>query len=138
MSFREKSAWVTLIAIALVLLLYYLHAPRVLSPQASGWELHILVLCFAAFIVIDVVAHVVLYLRNWKDARRPKDEREQLIDLKAVRIASWVFVAGAFMSVATLHAGATVGGIAYLVLTSFAVSQIVKHAARIIYYRRGF
>jgi hypothetical protein len=37
-----------------------------------------------------------------------------------------------------LHAGATVGGIAYLVLTSFAVSQVVKHAARIIYYRRGF
>ena len=137
MSFREKSAWVTLIAIAFVVGLYYMHAPRVLDPRSGGWELHILVLCFAAFIVIDLVAHVVLYLRYPKDARTPKDERERLIDMKAVRIAYWVFVAGAFLSVATLHAGATVGGIAYLVLTAFAVSQLVKHAARVIYYRRG-
>ena len=137
MSFREKSAWVTLIAIALVLVLYYLHGPRLFNPQADGWQLHVLVLCFAAFIAIDVVAHVVLYLRYPKDAWTPKDEREQLIDLKAGRIASWVFVAGAFLSVATLHAGATAGGIAYLVLTAFAVSQIVKQTARIIYYRRG-
>jgi hypothetical protein len=138
MSFREKSAWVTLIAIALVVVLYYLHAPRVLIPQSGGWELHILALCFATFIVIDVVAHVVLYLRYPKDARTPKDERERLIDLKAVGIAHWVFVVGAFLSVATLHAGATVFGVGYLVLTAFAVSQVVKHAARIVYYRRGF
>jgi archaellum biogenesis protein FlaJ (TadC family) len=135
MSFREKSAWVTLIAIVLVVVLYYLHGPRLFNP--GGWQLQILVICFAAFIAIDVVAHIVLYLRYPKDAWTPKDEREQLIDLKAARIASWVFVAGTFLSVATLHAGVTAGGIAYLVLTAFAVSQIVKQTARIIYYRRG-
>jgi hypothetical protein len=137
MSFREKSASVTLIAIVLVFLLYYSHGPSLFNPQAGGWQLHLLVLCFAAFIVIDVVAHVVLYLRYPKDAWTPKDEREQFIDLKALRIASWVFVAGTFMAVASTHAGATVGGIAYLLLTAFAVSQVVKQAARIVYYRRG-
>lgn len=136
MSFREKSAWVTLIAIVLVFVLYFLHGPG-LFPEGNGWQLHLLVLCFATFIVIDVVAHVVLYVRYPKDAWTPKDEREQLIDLKAGRIASRVFVAGTFLAVASMHLTTKGGTVPYLVLMAFAVSQMVKHAARIIYYRRG-
>ncbi|HZF28905.1 MAG TPA: hypothetical protein VE907_07295 [Gammaproteobacteria bacterium] len=136
MSFREKSAWVTLTAIVLVFVLYFLHGPGLL-PRPSGWQLHLLVLCFAAFIVIEVVAHGVLYVRYPKDAWTPRDEREQLIDLKAVRIASRVFVAGTFLAVASIHLTTVGGTVPYLVLMAFAVSQVVKHAARIIYYRRG-
>ncbi|HEY8519725.1 MAG TPA: hypothetical protein VIN61_06570 [Gammaproteobacteria bacterium] len=37
MSFREKSAWVTLIAILIVATMYFLHVPSVLDPdRASG------------------------------------------------------------------------------------------------------
>jgi hypothetical protein len=95
------------------------------------------VLCFATFIAIEVVAHIVLYLRYWKDARTPKDEREQLLELKATRLAARIFVVGSFLAIMTTHHGATGPGVAYFVLMAFAIAEIVNYAARIIYYRRG-
>lgn len=138
MSFREKSAWVTLIAILLVSLLFLTHGPRVFAGRVGAWELHLVAICIAAFLVIEVVAHVVLYWRNPKDARTPKDEREQLADLKATRLAAHVFVLGSFVAIlASVHApnAAIVG---FVVLAAFVIAEVVNYAARIIYYRRGF
>jgi Ca2+/Na+ antiporter len=137
MSFREKSAWITLIAILLVSVMFFLHGPDIFDPSPSMWTLHIAALSIAAFIVIEVVAYVVLYLRYPKDARTPKDEREQLIALKATRLAAYVYVAGSFLVIlASIHVGSgpTVG---YFVLMAFVIAEIVNYAARIIYYRRG-
>ena len=62
MSFREKSAWVTLLAILLVFALFGLHIPRLLDP--GHFEIHALLACFVAFLSIEVVAWVVLRLRG--------------------------------------------------------------------------
>jgi hypothetical protein len=138
MSFREKTAWVTLIAILFVSGLFFAHGPDIFAGEIDAWELHLVGMCVAAFIVIEVVAYVVLYLRNPRDARTPKDERERLIDLKALRLAAYVYVLGSFLAIiASVHApsGAVVG---FLVLAAFVIAEIVNYAARIIYYRRGF
>jgi hypothetical protein len=138
MSFREKSAWITLISILLVLALYITHVPNALEPEPGLWELQVVGITFATFIVIDVIAHVVLYLRFWKDGRTPKDERERLIDLKATRLAWYVFVVGTLITIiATPHHGASGFGVMIFVLFAFAIAEIVNYAARIIYYRRG-
>ena len=137
MSFREKSAWVTLVSILLVSALYVFHVPAILEPHPSMWVLHVIGLCLAAFIVIEVVAHVVLYLRFPKEARTPKDERERLCDLRATRLAAYVYVVGSFVAVfGGLH-GASGFGVGVGVLLSFVVAEIVNYTARIIYYRRG-
>jgi len=138
MSFREKSAWITLIAILLVSVLFFLHGPELFRPVADPWTFHAVVASIAAFIVIEVVAYVVLYLRYPKDARTPKDEREQLIGLKATRLAAYVYVVGSFLAVLTVHHGASAGTVGYLVLVAFVVAEIVNYTARIIYFRRGF
>ena len=95
MSFREKSAWVTLIAILLVFALFVLHAPRLSHPGIS--DFHVLVACIGAFILIETVAYLVLRLRYPEDARTPIDERERLINLKATRLASGCYVVGSFL-----------------------------------------
>jgi Ca2+/Na+ antiporter len=92
----------------------------------------------AAFVVIEVIAHIVLYLRFPKEARTPKDEREHLIDLRATRLAAYVYVAGTFLAILTPHHGASGFAVGVFVLFAFAVAEFVKYAARIIYYRRGF
>ena len=99
MSFREKTAWVTMIATWLVL----------------RW-------------------------RFPRDAREPVDERERFIDLKAMRVAYYVFAAAAFTGMfITLHlASAGPVAIAMTTLMAFLLSQVVKHAVRIICFRRGF
>ena len=138
MSFREKSAWITLLSILLVAGFYFLHVPTFLNPSPGVWELHIIGLSIAAFIVIEVVAHVVLYLRYPKDARTPKDERERLIDLRATRIAAYVYVLGTFLAILTPHHGASGFGVGLFVLIAFVIAEIVNYTMRIVLYRRGF
>jgi hypothetical protein len=135
MSFREKSAWVTLIAILLVFALFVLHAPRLSHPGPSAF--HVLVACIGAFVVIETGAYLVLRLRYPEDARTPLDERERLINLKATRLASGFYVVGSFLGVMTIHLGANGPMVGYFIVLAFVIAEIVKYVARIIYYRRG-
>jgi len=141
MSFREKRAWVTLITLIFVLILFWLHIPptRMIRPPSDMWVLHVLMLMIATFITIEIVARIVMRIRSPRDARTPKDERERLIELKNIEIAWYVFVTlslgGIFV---TIHAGANEIGLGFVVLFSFVVAEIVNYAMRIRYYRRGF
>lgn len=137
MSFREKSAWVTLISILLVTYMFFLHVSWTLNPEPSMWRVHALLACLLTFIVIEVIAHIVLYLKFPRDARTPRDEREQLIDLKATRIAAYVYVVASFLAVGTMHLGANRIGIACNVLLAFVLAEIINYATRIYYYRRS-
>ena len=91
------------------------------------------------FILIELAAYVVLRLRYPNDARTPKDEREQLIDLKALRLAAYVYFAGSFIAIfVTIHlAYGGAGAVGVSVLMAFVVAEIVNYTARIIYYRLG-
>jgi hypothetical protein len=135
MPFREKSAWVTLFAILLVFALFVLHAPRLSHPTPG--DFHALLACIGAFVVIETVAFLVLRLRYPEDARTPIDEREQLINLKATRLAARCYVVGSFLAVLTLHHGASANMIGYFIVLAFVIAEVVKYSARIVYYRRG-
>lgn len=141
MSFREKRAWVTMLALIFVLLLFWLHISptRMLAPPPDVWVLHVLGLMIATFVTIEIIAQIIMRIRSPRDAKTPKDEREQLIELKSRAIAWYVFVilslSGIFV---TLHAGANEIGLGFVVLSSFVVAEIVNYAMRILYYRRGF
>lgn len=139
MSFREKTAWVTMLAILGVSLMYWFHVPSLFDPQPGFRVLHAMGASIVAYALIELVAWIVLRLRYPQDARTPKDERERLIDLKAIRVAYYVFIVGAIGGMfVTLHViGAHVVGLGMVIFAAFVLSQIAKHAARIIYYRRG-
>jgi hypothetical protein len=140
MSFREKSAWITLITLVLLLVFYVLHLPPPwwLRADMGGFFFHVLTIGAIAFVVVELIAHAIVAIRAPRDARAPRDEREQLIALKARSIAGRVY---AFLSLGSvflvIHLGANDGGIIYCLFLSFVVSQIVNYAARVIYYRRG-
>lgn len=139
MSFREKSAWVTLITLIVLSIAFVLHIPWpwTLSPASSPFMFHILVLAIVAFIVIEIVAHVAIAIFSPRDARAPKDERDRLIELKSVAVAAYVYAFLSLGSIFTIHLGANAIGVAYLVFLSFVVAEVVNHALRIYYYRRG-
>jgi hypothetical protein len=139
MSFREKTAWVTLIALVLVSLMYGLHMPNPFEPHRHGWVLLVLGLSLGTFVLIELIAWLVFFVRNPKETRTPKDEREQIIALKASRIGSWVFTVGTFLAIfISLHlAGAGTVAMGISVVIAFVLAQVVRHAAIIIYYRRG-
>ena len=117
MSFREKSAWITLITLVIVF--------------------EALVLATITFVVVVVVAHVIVAVRAPREASAPADERERLIGLKATRIGAYVYAALSLSSIFLIHHGANEIGLAYLVLSSFVIAEIVSCVARIVYHRRG-
>jgi hypothetical protein len=138
MPFREKTAWLTLCAILLVSVMFWLHAPSEFNSHSHRWVLLALLVSLGTYVLIEIVGYVVLRLRNPRDAKTPKDERERLIDLKALRFAYYTFVIGTFAGIfVMLHVvRAGPGTIGTVVLAAFVAAQVAKHAARIIYYRR--
>jgi hypothetical protein len=138
MSFREKSAWITLVSIIVVAGFYFLHVPWTLRPEPNPRLATALLYCIVAFVVIEVVGHGIAALRAPKDARTPRDERERLIDLRATRIAAYVYVLGTFLAVLTLHHGANAIAVGNGVLMAFVFAEIVNYSTRIVYHRRGF
>lgn len=137
MSFREKSAWISLVSISFVGFVFFLHVPRTLTPTSGPEIFHALLLCLAALILIEVVAHVVVAIRAPLDARAPKDEREFLIELRAIRLAAYVYAALSIGAVSLLHVGANGGAVGYAVLLALVVAELVNYGSRILYYRRG-
>ncbi len=137
MSFHEKSAWVTLISILSVSVLYFLHMPIPYGDPPEPGFFHATVACIVVLIVIEIIAHIIIALHNPKDAQTPKDERERLIELKATAIAAYVYVVGTFAAVVTVHIGADGFTVGYGILLAFVIAEVVNYAMRIYYYRRG-
>ena len=141
MSFREKRAWVTLITLVGVLILFWLHIPpgRMLAPEPNLWLLHVLALMLATFVTVEIIAHFVMRIGSPRDAKTPKDERERLIELKSIAIAWYSYailsIGGVFV---TIHMGANEIGLGFVVLLAFVIAEIINYAMRIYYYRRGF
>ena len=137
MSLREKSAWISLVSIAAVGFVFFLHVPRTLTPRSGPEMFHALLICLSALIVIEVVAHAVVVIRAPLEARAPKDERERLIELRAIRVAAYVYAALSMGAVSLLHVGANGGAVGYAVLLALVVAELVNYGSRILYYRHG-
>jgi hypothetical protein len=141
MSFREKSAWITLITLVLVSVLWTTHfpwaGPFTLAPASNPFVFDTLFLAVVSFVVIEIVAHVIVALRAPREASARADERERLIGLKATRLGAYVYAILSLSSIFLIHLGANEIGLAYFVLFSFVIAEIVNYTARIVYYRRG-
>jgi len=139
MSFREKSAWITLITLFVLTILFFLHFPQPWQvSRPDQFMFHVTLLMIATFIGVEIIAHIIIAIRSPRDARTPKDERERLIELKSVAVAFYVYVIASLGSVfVTLHLGANQFSIGYLLLLSFVLAEIVNYALRVIHYQRG-
>ena len=137
MSFREKSAWISLVLILAVFGPYFWFVGRSLAGQThvhGGTQFALILL----FIVLEIVVHIAVAARSPQDANAPMDERENLIDLKATRTAFYVLFGGALLSIFTLHFPVNVWTLSQFVLLSIVVAELVKFASQIVLFRRGF
>lgn len=137
MSFREKSAWISLISIFVVTTFYFTHISWSLTPPPNARAFHTLVVSLIALVAIEIVAHVYVAIRSPREARTPKDERERLIELKATRLAAYFYAPATFFVISLIHVGANQFALAYALLLAFAIAELIKYAARIVYYRHG-
>jgi hypothetical protein len=88
------------------------------------------------FVVGEIVLHALIVMQSPRDARAPKDERERLIDLKAMRVAFFVLLAGALMVIVLVHFPVDRFAILQALLFAVVVAELAMLGARLVYYRR--
>lgn len=138
MSFREKSAWIALLAYGGVFGAYFIALWQAWDP-AHGQPLSIgpLIAAMFAFVIIVTALTTLAALWNPKAANAPADEREKLIDLKAERAAAYTLSTGVLLSMTGLLLGFNGTLIANALLASLVAAELVKAGWQIASFRMG-
>lgn len=138
MSFREKSAWVTFVLL-MGFAIYFIevanHWVNPAAPHENYFQLFVLLVI--AIVILQAASHIVIAKQSPRDAKAPLDERERLIALRATRPAFFVLLVGAFLSIGTMHLGATPWTLAHCVLFAIWIAELTRFGTQIYYYRRG-
>lgn len=141
MSFREKSAWLCMLATLFVFAPYFAHVLQLsqrgelqFAPLAQ-----LLTLCIIIQSVVLVIAHGAIAIMD-KSAALLVDERDRAVELKSFKFAYYVLSIGLMGAVIIpLAWGINYGlaGIAQAALGCFVASELTKYLTQIIAYRWG-
>ena len=140
MSFREKSAWISFVCLLLLALAYFAgmhHHPHDAEGRDLINPLHLALAIFGAFVLLQLVLHLIITVQAPKDAHTPKDERELLIELRAARVGFYALVVGEFLSLAGVHVHGSWGALMSSVLYAILIAWLIKLGTEIVQYRRG-
>lgn len=134
MPFREKTAWITLVAMIAPTLFFASTGLGLMHPH--GFEaLHFFLLCVIAFVVLKVVLQLIAAAMAPKEARAPADERERLIGLRAGRNAHVALIVGVLFVPLSMHLDVHYSQLGFIAMLALMVSEVVRAASRIVYYR---
>jgi uncharacterized membrane protein len=136
MSFREKSAWITLITVLMVFGVYF---SALLTGHVRGvHSLFLLLVCGIGLLLLQGGLNLVAILTTPKDGRAPKDERETLIEWRSQALGYYVLMVlvlvGAFVPI---HFGHTALEMANFALFAVVIATVVVAVAQIVMFRRG-
>ncbi len=137
-SFEEKSVWIQLFATLLTFGAYFAIAGIMLSNGITALPAYAPL--FAAVVVLMVIVliagHIVAAIAS-RPRGRQRDERDRLIEWRAESNSSWVVAAGVLTGVTCMVISIEPVWVAHLLLLSLVLSEILKYAFQILYYRRG-
>jgi hypothetical protein len=135
MSFREKTAWISLISMAGIYGLYFWSLIR--SGRHNNAQLGGLLGTIIALAVVQTVLTIAVATFDPKNAQAPRDEREKLIELKATRFAYAGLATGIALAVffAAFTPPITFGANSLLFI--LVVTEIMRSSRQIIQYRRS-
>jgi hypothetical protein len=138
MSFREKSAWITFVLLLAFGIYFGEVAAHMLDPtRPHANYLLLFVLLVVAIVILEIITHAVIAFRSPREAQTPIDERERLIELRSTRPAFFVLLVGAFLSVGTIHLGASTWLLAHCVLFAIWLAELTRYGSQLYHYRRG-
>ena len=141
MPYREKFAWLSLLAIALTYGPYFVLTA--LEPPPAGVLPNLEQLRFfgaiaIAQMVILLAGRAVLAARTPKDERGPADERDRAVELRASRIAYYVLITGVIVAGVVLPFVASGWQIVNAALASIVLAEVVQHGLTVRSYRQGW
>ena len=136
MSFREKTAWTSMLSMLAIYGFYFwsvIHA----GPQPAGFHFGGLLATIVALVIVQTVLTIAVAIFKPAEAKAPRDERDKLIELRAMRVA----YSGLATSVAlACFFGAFDPPIVFntnALLFILVTAEILRSACQIIQYRRS-
>lgn len=137
MSFREKSAWISLVS---YLAVYGYYFWQVFTAVAAGQmdSLHyakLLTGLIVLLIMIQIALTILVAVAKPREARAPRDELDKLIDLKATRIGFAVIMIGALTVAAAIALGVPAFYTANGLFLAVIAAEVFKNIAQIVQYR---
>jgi hypothetical protein len=139
MSFREKSAWITLLTVLVCFGAYFVELFSGLAGNrhfGGVGSLHLLLLSVLALAGLQIALTMIAALTTPKDGRAPADEREQMIQWRAQSLGYHVLMllaVGLFVPALFGHRGVEMANFALLAVVLAALTVAV---AQIIMFRR--
>ena len=138
MSFREKSAWITLVSVLLCFGVYFGAIATHQVPTRPWGTLYLLTRCVGAFVVLQIGLHLAAMWTTPKDGRSPKDEREQLIQARSHTIGYYLLLVLVLALGIPFHLGHPGVDLINFALLDVVVTGLVVAVAQIVMFRRGF
>ena len=141
MSFREKSAWITLVTVLACFGAYFAELFGGLSGHNHHFgglqSLHLLLLSVLALAILQIALTLVAALTTPKDGRGPADERERMIQLRSQSLGYHVLMVlavGLFAPAFFGHRGVEMANFALLAVV---IAALTVSVAQIVMFRRG-
>jgi len=144
---KEKTILVSVISMILILGLYSLYVyhkyiagnPDVIN-DFKFWGKAFLIL-IPVTIVSQIIIHIIFAIINKivtnEDISSITDERDKLIELKAIRISHWIFIFGFLLSMGSQAVGMQPWVMFITLIFSGFIAAIVSEIAKIYFYRKG-
>jgi hypothetical protein len=141
MSFRETSAWISLISLLAVFGFYFTLVGRSLEadvppPAFLGEYIAVVMLLVIVQVALHVIAAIVTRA-NGGDMETVRDEREKLIELKSNRFGYFIMLSGAVLVAGAIGFGVPGYWTANALVLSVAMAELARFGAQVIYYRMG-
>ena len=133
MSFRYKSALLTLVSLAVIYTYYFV---RIAGGMPGTASLRLLVGVIVAIAVTQVAGTVVIALTS-TDRWGPMDERERGLDRRATAIGYYLLIAGTLAAAALVHLGAGSGRMANAILLAIVVAECARQAVFMLLHHRA-
>ena len=142
MSFREKSAWITLVSVLGCFGAYFVELFGGLASQEHHFgglrSVHLLLLAVLALVLLQVTLTAIAAWTTPKAGRGPADERERLIQLRSQSLGYHVLLVlavGLFAPAFFGHRGIEMANFALLAVVA---SVLTVAVAQIVMFRRGY
>ena len=135
MSFREKSAWISMLSMLAIYGFYFWSVINA-GSQAGGARSGGLLGTIVALVVVQVLLTIAVAMFTPREAKAPRDERDKLIELRAMRVAysglatsvALACLFGAFDPPIIFNTNALL----FILVTA----EVLRSACQIIQYRR--
>jgi hypothetical protein len=148
MDIKEKRILVSLLSSVLVILFYWWYVysnyiadnPDILN-DFKFWGTSFIILIPVAIgiqIVIQIIFAIVTHILNKGEEIDPiEDERDKLIELKAIKVSHYLFILGFVLAMGTLAMGMQPWVMFVVLISSGFTASMVNEILRLYYYRKG-